>query len=157
MRDLGEERFDDFDTLGLELTRPNRGLRLWLALHLHGVAAFRDALDEKLDLAVMVHEALLDIPGLHVCDTPDLSIVGFYCEWPEGTLDEANLATERLVHAVNDRANAFLSTTRIDGRVVARIAVLSLRTSAEIIRQLLTDIRVESGNVSRACEQSGGA
>jgi aromatic-L-amino-acid/L-tryptophan decarboxylase len=35
----------DYANLGPELTRDFRGLRLWLPLHLHGVAAFRDALD----------------------------------------------------------------------------------------------------------------
>ena len=33
-----------------ELSRDVRGLRVWLPLVLHGVSAFRDALDEKLDL-----------------------------------------------------------------------------------------------------------
>ena len=31
---------------------------MWLPLHLHGVAAFRDALDEKLDLTMVAYEAL---------------------------------------------------------------------------------------------------
>ena len=37
-----------------ELSRDVRGLRVWLPLKLHGVAAFREALDEKLDLAAYV-------------------------------------------------------------------------------------------------------
>ena len=34
-----------------ELSRDFRGLRVWFPLRLHGVSAFREALDEKLDLA----------------------------------------------------------------------------------------------------------
>lgn len=41
-------------TSGPELTRGFRGIRKRLPLHLHGVAAFRAALDEKLDLAQWV-------------------------------------------------------------------------------------------------------
>ena len=33
-----------------ELSRDHRGFRVWLPLKLHGVRAFREALDEKLDL-----------------------------------------------------------------------------------------------------------
>ncbi|HEY2547514.1 MAG TPA: hypothetical protein VGI46_15700 [Candidatus Acidoferrum sp.] len=56
----------DFGDLSPELTRPNRGLRLWLPLHLHGVAAFREALDHKFDLAQQVYSALQEMPQLHV-------------------------------------------------------------------------------------------
>jgi aromatic-L-amino-acid decarboxylase len=147
LRDLGEDRLDDFSTLGPELTRPNRGLRLWLSLHLHGVAAFRAALDEKLDLAAMAHQALLKMPGVQVCDAPELSIACFHCAWPQATLEEANRATEALAHAVNARRKVFLSTTHIDGRVVLRIAVLSLRTAAATIDKALADIRSEVARI----------
>ena len=36
-----------------ELSRDWRGLRVWMPLALHGVSAFREALDEKLDLAAL--------------------------------------------------------------------------------------------------------
>ena len=54
----------DFADLSPELTRPNRGLRLWLPLQLHGVAAFRGALDHKLDLAQQVYDTLIEMPQL---------------------------------------------------------------------------------------------
>ena len=42
-----------------ELSRDNRGFRVWFPLALHGVAAFREALDEKLDLTDRLHRALV--------------------------------------------------------------------------------------------------
>jgi aromatic-L-amino-acid decarboxylase len=52
LQDLGHGTgLPDYADLGPELTREYRGLRVWLPLHLHGVAAFRDAIDEKHDLA----------------------------------------------------------------------------------------------------------
>ena len=41
----------DFQRCSPELSRPFRGLRVWLPLKLHGVEPFRRNLDEKLDLA----------------------------------------------------------------------------------------------------------
>src|SRR5262249_61528989 len=48
----------NFNEYSPELTRDFRGLRLWLPLHLHGVGAFRTALDEKLDLAQLAYDTL---------------------------------------------------------------------------------------------------
>ncbi len=41
----------DFCELSPELSRPFRGLRVWLPLKMHGIGAFREALEEKLELA----------------------------------------------------------------------------------------------------------
>jgi aromatic-L-amino-acid decarboxylase len=154
MRDLGDDRPDDFATLGPELTRPNRGLRIWLSLHLHGVAAFRAALDEKLDLAAKAHQALLDVPFVQAFGEPELSIACFHCALPQATLEEENRATEDLVRLVNDRRNVLLSTTDIAGRVVARMAVLSLRTSAETIDRAIADISIAATLIA-TCSGSG--
>ena len=45
----------NYNELTPELSRDVRGLRVWFPLVLHGVAAFRDALDEKLDLTAADH------------------------------------------------------------------------------------------------------
>jgi glutamate/tyrosine decarboxylase-like PLP-dependent enzyme len=63
--------------LSPELTRPFRGLRLWLPLKLAGVAPFRAALEEKLLLARYFHERIQAVPGFAVGPPPDLSIVTF--------------------------------------------------------------------------------
>src|SRR5438034_534960 len=42
----------DFCEISPELSRDFRGLRVWLPFKMHGAAAFRRALDEKLDLAL---------------------------------------------------------------------------------------------------------
>ena len=71
------EAVPSFADLSPELTRDFRGLRVWLPLHLHGVGAFRDALDEKLDLARHAYDQLCAIPELELPWEPDLSIVAF--------------------------------------------------------------------------------
>ncbi|MFF4692392.1 pyridoxal-dependent decarboxylase [Streptomyces sp. NPDC001307] len=61
----------DSGHLGPELTLEIRGLRAWLPLHLHGVDAFREALDEKLDLAEHVHDMLSGVAEPEVPHRPD--------------------------------------------------------------------------------------
>ena len=131
----------DFADLSPELTRPNRGLRLWLPLQLHGVAAFRDALDHKLDLAEQVYDTLIEMPQLRALDEPDLSVIAFHCRIPQGTQAEEDHATKEMVSYVNASRRVYLSTTIIQGRLIARIAILNLRTTAEIVEGVVDAIR----------------
>jgi aromatic-L-amino-acid decarboxylase len=131
LQDLDETQFPDFVDLSLEQTRPFRGLRLWLGLYLHGVAAFRSALDQKLDLAETAYRALRATPNVEPIGSPDLSIVTVRCRVPKGSSQDDDAATLRMVQQVNSTGWSFLSTTRIRERVFARIAILGLRTDAE--------------------------
>ncbi len=142
----------DFADLSPELTRPNRGLRLWLPLQLHGVAAFREALDHKLDLAQQVYDTLIEMPQLHVLDEPDLSVIAFHCRIPQGTQAEENHATKEMVRYVNASQRVYLSTTIIQGRLIARIAILNLRTTAEIIEEVVDAIRTFVSQLAGAAQ-----
>ena len=65
-----------------ELSRPNRGLRVWMPLKLHGVGAFREALDEKLDLTEHLYEAFRQIPQVEIPWAPQLTVVPFRLRGP---------------------------------------------------------------------------
>jgi aromatic-L-amino-acid/L-tryptophan decarboxylase len=112
----------DFADYSPELSRDFRGLRVWLPLHLHGVAAFRTALAEKLELARFMYERLVEIPTLEVPWEPQLSIVAFR---PRGA---DNDVTKRLLDKINASGRVFLSSTEIGGLMFLRVCVLSHRT-----------------------------
>jgi aromatic-L-amino-acid decarboxylase len=137
----GTENLPNFADLGIELTRECRGVRLWLPLHLHGVGAFRAALDEKLDLARHAHDELSRMSGVHVPWRPELSTVVFR--------DVAgNTATLRLLERIHDSGRVWLSTTRIRGQTVLRMCVLSHRSHLEHVDDALEVIRVASEKVA---------
>ena len=115
----------DIASLGPELSRPFRGLQVWLPLHLHGVAVFRDALDTTLDLAEHAYERLTGIEGIETPWRPDLSIVAF--RFADDGIGRAALA------AVNADRRVHLSPTTVDGRFVLRFAVLNRRTTTDHI------------------------
>ncbi len=128
-----------------ELTRPFRGLRLWLPLKLAGVAAFRAALEEKLLLARHFYERMKTLEGFEVGPYPDLSVVTFRY-LPRGR--DANDANRELVAALRDDGRVFLSSTTIDGKVTLRLAVLNARThlahidlALEVIPQVAQSVR----------------
>jgi aromatic-L-amino-acid/L-tryptophan decarboxylase len=132
LQDLGAAgSLPDFDALGPELTRPFRGLRVWLPLHLHGVGAFRAQLDEKLDLARRVYDTLAADDRFEVPWEPDLTVVAFRLA------DGDDEAQRRFLERIHASRRVLLSSTRIGGRMYLRVAVLSFRTHEERIRELL--------------------
>ncbi len=107
---------------------------------MHGLGAFRAALDEKLDLTEWAAAELAKLPGIEIVARPQLSIVAFRLAVPG--LDAA--ATDRLNRDFLDRINArrrvFLTATTAGGRFVLRICVLSFRTHRDRMEQCLEDI-----------------
>jgi aromatic-L-amino-acid decarboxylase len=120
--------------LSPELTRPFRGLRLWLALKITGVGPFRAALEEKLLLARHFHEGLERLDGFVAGPPPDLSVVTFRYLPARGDANEFN---ERLIQAIKNDGRIFLSSTRINGEVCLRLTVLGFRTHLEPIELAL--------------------
>lgn len=140
LRDVADAEENDFADISPELTRPNRGLRMWLPLQVHGVAAFREALDEKLDLAELAYRRLSALPGISVLEAPQLSVLAFHCHGSEGTVEDDDRLTDQLVQQLNASGAVFLSTTKLNGRVMARVAALSLHTTRAMMEEALTAI-----------------
>lgn len=129
--DLGVTTIPNFADHGPELSRGFRGLGVWLPLHLHGLGAFRAALDEKLDLAAQAHRALAADPRLEVPWEPDLSTVAFRLA---GGDDDDN---RRFLRRINDSRRIRLSSTDIGGRFTLRMSILSFRTHADRVAEAL--------------------
>lgn len=135
--------------LGPELSRPYRGLLLWLPLVLHGARAFREALSEKLELAERLYEGLrrrVDAGApLETLGKPQLSIAAFRLRRREREpLAGWNARNTRLNAAINARQRVALSTTTLpvaDGMACTlRACILSFRTHADRVDALLEDL-----------------
>ncbi|HEY8525630.1 MAG TPA: pyridoxal-dependent decarboxylase [Acidimicrobiales bacterium] len=158
LQDVGEsERIPSFNEYSPELSRNFRGLRLWLPIMLHGLGAFRDALDEKLDLAGYLYEELRATPRLEVPWEPQLTAVAFRYRppgagdgdvvGPDPTADdperneELDAANARLLERINASNRILLSSTRIGGRFVIRACILSHRTHRDRVEEAVDIIR----------------
>ena len=131
----------DFTLLSPELSRDWRGLRVWLPLKLHGAAAFRRALDEKLDLAEWAAAELDRMPDVEMLARPQLSTLAFRVV-RKGLGDEAtNALNQRIMAGVNARGRVHLTGTKLRGRFAIRISVLSFRTHLDRMREGLEDLR----------------
>jgi aromatic-L-amino-acid decarboxylase len=136
LQDLSvDDTLPDYNGLTPELTREARGPRLWLPLHLHGVAAFRDALDEKLDLATRAYQALSSDPRIETDGPPDLTVVTFRLR------DGDDHAHQQWLEKINASRRVHLSSTRIGGRYTLRLCVLSHRTHHDRVEEAVDLIR----------------
>ena len=114
-----------------ELSRDWRGLRVWMPLALHGVSAFREALDEKLDLAGYLADAFRDDDRIELCWEPQLTVIPFRLAGADDDTQREFLAR------INASKRVFLSSTMIGGRYVLRVCIVSHRTHKDRIDECI--------------------
>jgi aromatic-L-amino-acid decarboxylase len=136
-----EDELVDFCEISPELSRDFRGLRAWLPLKMHGVDVFRQALDEKLDLAQYAATELATIPGIRIVAEPQLSLLVFALDRPGLSGEKIDRLNEELLDRINRRRRVFLTSARLDGRFVLRICVLSFRTHRDRMEMCMADVR----------------
>ena len=130
-----EDELPNFTEYSPELSRDFRGLRVWFPLVLHGVEAFRAALDEKLDLARYLYEELSAIPELEVPWEPELTVVPFRLRGGSDGDDR------RLLELINASKRVVLSSTIVEGRFTIRACILSHRTHQDRIQECVEIVR----------------
>jgi aromatic-L-amino-acid decarboxylase len=139
--------FVDFSEVSPELSRSFRGLRVWLPVKMLGIAPFRRALDEKLDLAAWAAAELRKVEGLEIVAEPQLSLLAFRLVRPGLDALALDALNRRFLDAVNARRRVYLTGTVAHGRFLVRICVLSFRTHQDRMAAALDDIRAAAGDV----------
>ncbi len=131
----------NYNEYSAELSRDWRGLRVWMPLKLHGVGAFRDALDEKIDLADELDAALRADANLELPWKTQLTVTPFRLR--EG--DDA--ANRELLRRINASKRVFLSSTMIHGRYTLRVCIVSHRTHRDRIAECVDIIRRAAADI----------
>jgi aromatic-L-amino-acid decarboxylase len=131
----------DFSEMSPELTKPFRGLRVWLPLKIHGAAVFRELLDERLDLGRWAENQLRQITAIEVLTGAQLSVVTFAARDTGQSLEERNEHSRRILAGINSKQRVFLSGTLLDGLYAIRVAVVSFRTHLEHLEMLIEDLK----------------
>jgi aromatic-L-amino-acid/L-tryptophan decarboxylase len=131
----------DFCLYSPELSRPFRGLRVWLPFKMHGAGAFREQLEEKLALTKLAADRIRAMEGMEILAEPQLSLFAFRLA-PPGVDDpaELNRLNQKLLERVNARQRVFLTATTLAGRFALRICVLSFRTHRDRMEEGLEDL-----------------
>jgi aromatic-L-amino-acid decarboxylase len=125
----------------LEYSRPFRSLKLWLALRVHGLAAYRSAIERNLSEARLFADLVRERDELELLGEPELSVVPFRHIATSKPLDEHNRA---LAAALRADGRVYVSGADIDGTACLRPCFVNFRTSPEDV-QVLRDVVLELG------------
>ncbi|HEX6932145.1 MAG TPA: pyridoxal-dependent decarboxylase, partial [Streptosporangiaceae bacterium] len=113
------------------LTRRARGLPLWFSMSVHGINAYRDAIEAAISLARHTAAEIAGRDYLELIREPDLSVVLFRRRgWDSA--DYARWAQELL-----DEQIAFIPPSAWEGQTVARFAFLHPHTSMDLVLGIL--------------------
>jgi aromatic-L-amino-acid decarboxylase len=121
---------------GLQLGRRFRALKLWFVLRRYGAEGVRAKLRAHVALAQEFAAWVAAEPGWEILAPHPLAVVCFrYAS--EGLADEdLDALNTRVMDALNATGEAYISSTRLHGRVALRVAIGNERTTRDDVRAL---------------------
>jgi aromatic-L-amino-acid/L-tryptophan decarboxylase len=142
---------------GFQLGRRFRALKLWVVMRYFGLEGLRARLREHLRLAHLFAEWVDHDPVFERVAPVPFSVVCFRAV-PRGVEDgEARDAfNERLLSALNDTGEVFLSHAKLGGRYVIRFAVGNIRTTEAEVRRACDRLRQLAGTMQTEVPAQGG-
>jgi aromatic-L-amino-acid decarboxylase len=127
---------------GFQLGRRFRALKLWIVMRSFGLDGIRARLREHVRLARLFASWIDADPGFERVASVSFGVVCFRAVppgVPEG--GPLNAFNERLLQALNDTGEVFLSHTSLGGRYVIRLAVGNIRTTEVEVRRAWDRVR----------------
>lgn len=132
----------NFGDRGLQLSRSFRALKVWMSIQVFGMAAFRRAVGNGIELAKRAEEYVRASDVLQIANPASLGVVCFRVKPRVTDLDDARL--EKLNEGVQARiiesGTAMMSSTRLRGLYSLRLCILNHNTSWEDVRRTLEAI-----------------
>jgi aromatic-L-amino-acid decarboxylase len=133
---------------GLQLGRRFRALKLWFAIRTYGVHGLQEHLRAHIALAQEFASWLDAEPGWLIAAPHPLSVVCFRYE-PPGRDDEAtDTLNAAILEDVNADGRIFISSTKLLGRTVLRLAIGNERTTREDVELAWKIIRETAQRLS---------
>jgi len=113
------------------LTRRARGLPLWFSLAVHGIEAYREAIEEAATLARETAVIVQQMPQLELIREPDLGVVLFRrVGWKPEDYDA-------WADQLHQDGVAFIPPSKWEGETVGRFAFLHPDTTLDLVREIL--------------------
>jgi aromatic-L-amino-acid/L-tryptophan decarboxylase len=130
---------------GLQLGRRFRALKLWMVFEHYGVEKMRGVISGHLEMARRLAAGLEEVPDIALMAPQSLSVVVFrkLVRNGAGEVEEeaSDRATGLLVEQINATGESFVSTTRLEGRLVIRVAIGHGQTEWRHLERLLEVVR----------------
>ena len=146
LKDIEDDDNINMYDIGIELTRPARGLKLWLTLQVLGTELMGSAIEHGFQLAKWAEEFLSGRKNWEIISPAQMSIVNFRYA-PEGLSEQqCNELNERVSARLNESGFAAIFTTVLQGKTVLRLCAIHPEATKEDIQttlQLLEKYAIE--------------
>ena len=134
---------------GVTLGRRFRALKLWMVIRAFGQEGLAARIREHVRLARVFRGWVEEDPAFEVMAPTPLSVVCFRWRGEGRAAEEADRANEKILDAVNLSGEAYLSHTKLGGRIVLRLAIGNIRTEERHVRKAWDQIKNAAGLISK--------
>lgn len=146
-----------FNEHGLQLSRGNKALKVWLALRAHGSAPFAAAISENLAQAQYLAEQVRQQPDLELLAPVELCIVCFRYRGAAVDIEGLDRLNQQILIQLQERGIAVPSGTVLNGRFAIRVSITNHRTRGtdldaliESVLQLAVELAPTAGSRAQA-------
>ena len=115
--------------IGVELTRPARGLKLWMTLQALGTELIGSAIEKGFQLALWAQESLERLDNWEIVSPAQMSIINFRYAPEKLTAEETDRLNERVSERLLESGYAAIFTTILQGKTVLRICAIHPETT----------------------------
>jgi aromatic-L-amino-acid/L-tryptophan decarboxylase len=130
------ERVTNYRDWGIQMGRRFRALKLWFVLREYGAKGLRAKLRAHIEWAQELARDIDATPDFELLSRPAFALLCFRYR-PDPGLDDAALdaINERLLHALNDTGDIYVTHTRVNGKYAIRFVVGQTSTERRHVRQ----------------------
>jgi glutamate/tyrosine decarboxylase-like PLP-dependent enzyme len=150
-----DEPRPNFGFLGPEGSRRARSLPVWATLRAYGRSGYREMVERHLDLAQRLARHVDEAPDLERLASVPLNIVCFRFRPPDASENDLDALNERLGEDVLADGRVYVGTTRYEGKVAFRPAIVNWRTREEDVDLLVDVVRELGARLFSAAQSSG--
>jgi aromatic-L-amino-acid/L-tryptophan decarboxylase len=129
---------------GVQLGRRFRALKLWMVIRAFGTEGLADRLRNHVALAMTFSQWVQADPAWELMAPVHFALVCFRYAPAGAGPTECDTLNERIMHAVNDGGEVFLSHTRLHDRFTLRLSIGNIRTEERHVALAWSKLREAS-------------
>jgi glutamate/tyrosine decarboxylase-like PLP-dependent enzyme len=147
----GTHLVDNFK-VSTQWSRRMNSLKFWLTLRVHGRAAYEELIHRQLELARAMRKWVEGSTEFELAAPQVLPILNLRVRLPGASEDEIDRANAAIVEEVTRDGRRWLSLTKVSGRSVIRMMIISYLTEERHLRDLQQAL---AGAAKRALKPAG--
>ena len=141
-------RLPDNARISTQWTRRMNSLKLWLTLRVHGRNAYEELINRQMQLAHDFASWIVSSENFELAFVPTLPIVNFTLKAADFNASQIAEAHAEIVESVTRDGRRWISETRVNGKSVLRMMVISYLTETRHLQELQEALKVAARTVT---------